>query len=150
MCVCRAPWKQSKFQYRTIIRVTVRVLKPPYRPLNAAHSAGFGDVSCQGQRAAPSAAAVRVEARPSPRWEDRVDIMSLCVSLLSLCPAVCSARTKMPLYVSLDASILVSMETHFYQYFIGAKWPCAASRVFFCRLNVQRQIDVLLALSPGY
>lgn len=45
--------------------------------------------------------------------QDLVDIASLCLSLLSLCPTVCLAHSKMPLYVSLVASVLVSMETHF-------------------------------------
>lgn len=57
----------------------------------------------------------------------------VCLELVIF--AVCSARPPPPkktppLHMSSDASILVSMETHFYQYFIGAKWPCAASRLF--------------------
>ncbi len=60
-----------------------------------------------------AAATVHVDYRLSPLWRDCVDIMSLCLSLLSLCPTVCFTWSKMPLYVSLVASILVSMETHF-------------------------------------
>lgn len=59
------------------------------------------------------AATVHVDYRLSPLWRHWVDIMPLCLSLLSLCPTVCFACSKMPLYVSLVASILVSMATQF-------------------------------------
>lgn len=64
----------------------------------------------------------------SSAGEDRADIKSVCVSLLSLCPAVLrrlfkkkkgeeeKGGKKLALYVSLDVSVLVSMVTRFYRY----------------------------------
>lgn len=89
---------------------------------------------------------LRLQVEPSvgtPCWH-----MSLCLSWLSLRPTVCSARSKMPLhYVSLVASILVSMETHFTNtssepndpvLWLSSSLLCVQS-VSFWRLNVGRK-----------
>ena len=95
---------------QSVCCLQVRLLEQPY----SNSESEFNDLIHGARKFPPaSAATVHVDSRLSPPWQDCVDIMSLCLSLLSLCPTVCFTRSKMPLYVSLVASILVSMETHF-------------------------------------